>query len=53
MTTEVTPEAERIARIFKDNIERAISELGPGYIVDLQGKFKDWPIRITIEIREG
>jgi len=43
MSNDVVLEAERVARIFKDNIERAIRQLSPGYIVDLQGNFKDWP----------
>lgn len=46
----ITPERRRIAKIFKAHIENAIDELGPGYIVDLQGDFFDTPIRITIEI---
>jgi hypothetical protein len=46
----ITPERQRIARIFKDHIEKAIDELGPGYVVDLQGKFEVTPIRITVEI---
>ena len=43
-------ERERIAKIFKAYIEKAVDELGPGYTVDLQGKFYDTPIRITIQI---
>jgi len=46
----ITAERERIAKIFKTYVERAIDELGPGYMVDLQGNFYDTPIRITIEI---
>jgi len=46
----VTLERERIAKIFKTHIENAIDELGPGYVVDLQGDFFGTPIRITIEI---
>jgi hypothetical protein len=46
----ITPERERIAKIFKTYVEKAIDELGPGYTVDLQGNFYDTPIRITIEI---
>jgi hypothetical protein len=46
----VTPERRRIAKIFKTYVEKAIDELGPGYMVDLQGNFFDTPIRITIEI---
>lgn len=40
-------------RYCVDNIEKAIRQLGPDYIVDLQGNFKDWPLRITIERKEG
>jgi len=46
----ITPERQRIAKIFKTHIEKAIDELGPGYTVDLQGNFYDTPIRVTIEI---
>ena len=46
----ISPERERIAKIFKTYVEKAIDELGPGYTVDLQGNFYDTPIRITIEI---
>jgi hypothetical protein len=46
----ITPERQRIARIFKDHIEKAINELGLGYTVDLQGNFYDTPIRITIKV---
>jgi len=46
----ITPERERIAKIFKTYVEKAVDELGPGYTVDLQGNFYDTPIRITIEI---
>jgi hypothetical protein len=46
----ITPERERIGRIFKEHIEKAIDELGPGYTVDLQGHFDATPIRITVDI---
>jgi len=46
----LSSERKRIAKIFKNHIEKAIIELGSGYIVDLQGNFFDTPIRITIEI---
>jgi len=46
----ITPERERIAKIFKTYVEKAVDELGPGYTVDLQGDFYTTPIRITIEI---
>jgi hypothetical protein len=46
----ITPERQRIAKIFKDHIEKAINELGPGYTVDLQGNLYDTPIHITIKI---
>jgi len=46
----LTVERQRIARIFKDHVEKAIDELGPGYVVDLKGNFFDTPVLITIEI---
>jgi hypothetical protein len=46
----LTAERQRIAKIFKSHVEKAIDELGPGYTVDLQGNYHDTPIRITIEI---
>jgi hypothetical protein len=46
----ISPERQRIAKIFKSYVEKAIDELGPGYTVDLQGSFYTTPIRITIEI---
>jgi len=46
----ITPERQRIAKVFKNYVEKAVDELGPGYTVDLQGNFYDTPIRITIEI---
>jgi hypothetical protein len=46
----ITPERQRIAKIFKTHIENAIDDLGSGYTVDLQGNFNTTPIRITIEI---
>lgn len=32
----ITPETQRIAKIFKTYMEKAIDELGPSYIVDLR-----------------
>jgi hypothetical protein len=46
----ITPERQRIAKIFKNYVEKAIDELGSDYTVDLQGTFYTTPIRITIEI---
>jgi hypothetical protein len=46
----ITAERQRIAKIFKTYVEKAVDELGPGYTVDLQGNFYATPIRITIEI---
>ena len=40
----ISPERERIAKVFKTHIEKAIEELGIGYQVDLQGKFDSTPI---------
>jgi hypothetical protein len=42
----LSPERVRIARIFKENIDRAIDDLGVGYDVTVQGKFDSTPIRI-------
>ena len=46
----ISPERQRIAKIFKAHIERAIEELGIGYNVSLQGRFDAKPIRIEIEV---
>jgi hypothetical protein len=46
----ISPEGQRIVRIFKTNIEKAIDELGRGYTVDLQGTFDKTPIKIVIEV---
>jgi hypothetical protein len=46
----ITPERQRIAKIFKTYVEKAINELGTGYTVDLQGHFDATPIRVIIEI---
>ena len=46
----ITAERQRIAKIFKTYVEKVLDELGPGYMVDLQGDFYATPIRITIEI---
>lgn len=48
--TKISPERQRVARIFKAHIEKAIDELGSGYNVTLQGKFDRTPIRIWIEV---
>jgi hypothetical protein len=34
--TKISPERQRVARIFKTHIEKAIEELGTGYNVTLQ-----------------
>ena len=51
----ISPERRRIARIFKTHIEKAIDELGVGYVVTLKGAFTATPIRIEIEVvaKEG
>jgi hypothetical protein len=51
----ISPERQRIAKIFKTHIEKAIDELGIGYDVTLQGRFDKTPIRIEIEVnsKEG
>lgn len=46
----ISSERQRIAKIFKTHIERAIEELGVGYNVTLQGRFDKTPIHIEIEV---
>lgn len=46
----ISPERQRIAKIFKNHIKKAIKELGIGYDVTLQGRFDKTPIRIEIEV---
>lgn len=46
----LSPERQQIAKIFKKHIEQAITELGHGYEVTLQGKFDKTPIVIQIEV---
>jgi hypothetical protein len=46
----ISPERVEIAKIFKKHIEEAVAELSGGYEVDLQGQFKQTPIKILIEI---
>ena len=46
----ITPERRRIAKIFSDNIENAIYQIGLGYTVGVQGDYDTTPIRIRIEI---
>jgi hypothetical protein len=46
----ISPERQRIAKIFKTHIDRAILELGVDYNVTLQGSFDKTPIRIEIQI---
>jgi hypothetical protein len=48
--TKISPERQRIAKIFKTHIDKAIEELGVGYDVTLQGRFDKTPIRIEIEV---
>jgi hypothetical protein len=48
--SSLSPERQRIAKIFKTHIDKAIEELGLGYNVTLQGRFDTKPIRIEIEI---
>jgi hypothetical protein len=46
----ISPERQRIAKIFKKHFENAIAELGIGYEVTLQGSFAKTPIRLEIEV---
>ena len=48
--SSISPERQRIAKIFKTHIEKAIDELGAGYVVTIRGKFDKTPIRIEIEV---
>jgi len=48
--SSISPERQRVAKIFKMHIEKAIEELGVGYDVTLQGRFDKTPIRIEIEV---
>jgi hypothetical protein len=48
--TKISPERQRIARVFKTYIEKAIVELGSDYDVTLRGEFAETPICIEIEI---
>ena len=48
--SSISPERQRIAKIFKIHIEKAIEELGIGYDVTLQGRFDKMPICIEIVI---
>ena len=48
--SSISPERQRVAKIFKTHIEKAIAELGSGYDVTLQGRFDTTPIRIEIEV---
>lgn len=43
----ISPERQRIPKIFKTYVEKAVDELGLGYTVDLQGNFDVTPIRIN------
>ena len=47
---EISPERQKIVKVFKTHIDRAIAELGSGYEVTLQGTFDKTPIRIEIEV---
>ncbi len=48
--TDLSLERQRVAKIIKKNIERAVAELGPGYNVELQGKFDSQKMELTIAI---
>ena len=44
----MSPERKRIAKIFQAHIEKAIDELGLGYVVTTQGRFNTTPIIIQV-----
>lgn len=46
----ISPERQRIAKIFKQHVENAIAELGVGYEITLQGSFDKTLIRIEVEV---
>jgi hypothetical protein len=46
----ISPERQRIAKVFKTHIDRTILGLGADYNITLQGKFDETPIRIEIEV---
>lgn len=47
--SSISPERQRITKIFKTHIEKAVDELGVCYTVTLQGRFDTTPIWIEIE----
>jgi hypothetical protein len=51
MTSELSPERVKIARIFKKHIDQAVAELDAGYDVTIQGWFDKTPIKLEIEVR--
>ena len=47
---KISPESQRIARVFKAHVEKAIEDLGNAYDVTLQGRFYQKPIRFEIQV---
>lgn len=47
---KLSPERVLIAKILKKHIDQAITELGSGYEVTIQGKFDKTPLYLEIEI---
>jgi hypothetical protein len=48
--SKISPERQKMAKIFKIHIERAIDDLGPGYDVTLQGRCDKTPVWAKVEI---
>lgn len=46
----MSPERKRIAWVFHTHIEKAIEELGLGYVVTVGGRPDTMPIRIEIGV---
>lgn len=47
---DISPERQRIAKVFKKNFENAMAELGGDYEYNLQMEVKNKPIKITVEV---
>ncbi len=48
--TDLSPERQRVAKIIKKHIDRAVVELGADYNVQLAGKFDNKSIELRIEV---
>jgi hypothetical protein len=50
LKSAISPERQRIAKVFKKHIENAMVELVGDYEYNLQGEFIKTPITITVEV---